>query len=149
MIKQLRVLPPSAYLKQSHCGPPWVQLIVPRVLELVYTTEATAGFARELGYQGSVFPCNEERRHCLRCELDAIYAKMYDLNRAELARILDAPQQSSPFPSLKQHEISDFGEYHTQRYVLQAFDALELGDIPNLNVSAASTRRTREHPDPP
>ena len=139
MIKQLPVLPPNAYLKQSHCGPPWVQLVVPRVLELVYTTEDIAGFARELGYQGSVFPCNEERRHCLRCELDAIYAKMYDLNRTELARILDAPSQSSSFPSLKQHEISDFGEYRTQRYVLQAFDALELGDIPNLNVSAAST----------
>ena len=132
IIKQLPVLPPDAYVKGSNCGPPWVHLIIPRVLELTYTTKDMAGFASSLGYQGSIFPWDEERRQCLRCELDAIYAEMYELNRAELAWILDAPLPSASFPSLKQHEITEFGEYRTQRLVLKAFDAMERGEMPSV-----------------
>ncbi len=63
IVKQLPVLPPAAYLKNSTCGRPWVQLIVPRVLELTYTSEEMAGFASGIGYHGPPFPWNEERRH--------------------------------------------------------------------------------------
>ena len=132
IVKQLPVLPPEAYLKESNCGQPWVQLVVPRVLELTYTSRELTGFANDLGYEGTPFSWNEERRHRLQCELDAIFAHMYRLNRDDLEWILDAPPPSSSFPSLKQKEISEFGEYRTQRYVLQAFDALEQGKTPNL-----------------
>ena len=131
ILKQLPVLPPEAYLEESTCGYPWVQLIVPRVLELTYTSEELAGFANDLGYEGPPFPWDEERRHFLRCELDAIFAHMYGLGRADLEWILDAPPPSSSFPSLKQNEMRDFGEYRTQRYVLQAFDSLERGEVPD------------------
>lgn len=132
IVKQLPVLPPEAHLEQSSCGLPWVQLIVPRVLELTYTSEEMGGFAKDLGYQGLPFPWNEENRLRLRCELDAIFAHMYGLDRPDLEWILDPPQPSLSFRALKEHEIKNFGEYRTQRYVLQAFDALTRGKIPDL-----------------
>ena len=132
VVKQLPILPPEAYLEESTCGYPWVQLIVPRVLELTYTSEEMFGFASELGFQGAPFPWNEKRRHCLRSELDSVFAQMYGLGRSDIEWILDAPHPSSSFPSLKQHEIQEYGEYRTQRFVLQAFDALALGENPDL-----------------
>ena len=136
IVKQLPVLPPEIYLEDSKCGCPWVQLIVPRVLELTYASEEMAGFAAELGYDGPPFLWDEQRRHCLRCELDAIFTHMYGLVRADLEWILDAPPPSSSFPLLKQHELKEFGEYRTQRYVLQAFDSLQRGEMPNLHSNA-------------
>ena len=54
IVKQLPVLPPETYLKESNCGGhPWVHLVVPRVLELTYTSEEMAGFASDLGYEGT------------------------------------------------------------------------------------------------
>ena len=89
-----------------------------------------------LAYAGPPFPWDEERGHFLRSELDAIFARMYGLNRADLDWILDAPPPSSSFPSLKQHEMREFGEYRTQRYVLRAFDLLERGHPLDLHASA-------------
>lgn len=132
IVKQLPVLPPDAYLEESNCGHSWVHLIVPRVLELTYTSEEMFGFANELGYHGPPFLWNEERRHHLRSELDAIFTHMYGLSRSDLKWILDAPPPSSSFPSLKQHEMKVFGEYRTQRLVLQAFELLECGQIPDV-----------------
>ena len=135
IVKQLPVLPPDMYLKETeYCRPSvYVQLIVPRVLELTYTSEEIGGFAADLGFDGPPFPWDDERRHCLRCELDAIFAQMYGLTRSDLEWILDAQAPSSSFPSLKQNEMRSFGEYRTERYVLQAFDSLEHGQIPNLS----------------
>ncbi len=132
IVKQLPVLPPDAYLRPSSTGLPYVQLIVPRVLELTYTSKEMEGFANDLGLAGPPFPWDEERRHCLRCELDAIFAQMYGLTRSDLEWILDAKAPSSSFPSLKHNEILAFGEYRTQRHVLQAFDSIERGFAPDL-----------------
>ena len=132
IVKQLPVLPPEAFLKKSNYGQPYVQLIVPRVLELTYTSIEMTGFASDLGFHGPPFPWNEERRHCLKCELDAIFAHMYGLDRPELEWILDAPEPNSSFPLLKSHEMDEFGEYRTKRYVLSAFDLLDRGEAPEL-----------------
>ena len=132
IIKQLPVLKPETYLQESRCGPPYVQLVVPRVLELTYTSREMEGFAHDLGYEGPPFAWNEERRHALRSELDAIFAHMYGLDRSDLEWILDARPPSASFATLKRNEIKAFGEYRTQRLVLQAFDALARGDEPSL-----------------
>ena len=137
ILKQLPILPPDRYLKESDCGHRYVQMIVPRVLELSYTSEELAGFANDLGYQGPPFPWNEEHRHHLRSELDAIFAHMYGLSRSDLEWILDAGAPSLSFPSLKQNEMKEFGEYRTQRFVLKAFDQLESGQAPNLDDTGA------------
>ncbi|WP_016854811.1 Eco57I restriction-modification methylase domain-containing protein [Halomonas smyrnensis] len=124
IIKQLPVLPPEAYDKES------LDYIVPRVLELTYTSHDLAPFARDLGYECAPFGWDSERRHQLRCELDAYYAHLYGLTRDELRYILDPADVMGPdypsvtFPGLKRKEIAEFGEYRTQRRVLEAFDAL-------------------------
>ena len=133
IVRQLPVLPPDTYLKEGSTGHPYVHLSIPRVLELTYTSEKMEDFAVDLDFDGRPFPWDEERRHCLRCELDAIFAQMHGLTRSDLEWILDARAPSLSFPSLKQNEMRSFGEYRTQRYVLQALDSLEHGQIPNLN----------------
>ena len=137
IVKQLPVLPPEAYLEEVRPGLKFAELVVPRVLELTYTADDLQGFARDLGYQGPPFPWEDRRRHILQCELDAIFAHMYELDRSELEWILDAPPPSSSFPALKRNEVSEFGEYRTQRYVLQAYDQLERGEIPNFEGASA------------
>ena len=132
IVKQLPVLPPETYLENTVPGLKYLELVVPRVLELTYTATDLEGFARDLGYQGPPFPWDDDRRHRLRCELDAIFSHMYRLDRADLEWILDAPPPSSSFPGLKRNEINEFGEYRTQRYVLHAYDQLARGELPNL-----------------
>ncbi len=132
ILKQLPVLPPEAYLRQSGCRERYVLLVIPRVLELSYTSRDLQGFARGLGYEGEPFVWNEERRHRLRCELDAIYAEMYGLDRSDLEHILEAPEPGTSFPTLKSKEIKEFDEYRTKTYVLEAFDRLQRGEDPSL-----------------
>ena len=133
IVKQLPVLPPEAYLESTPAGLTWAESIVPRVLELTYTAWDLQSFAQDLGYKGEPFSWDKERRHRLKCELDAIYAHMYQLDRDDLEWILDAPAPSASFPGLKRNEMQQFGEYRTQRYVLQAYDQLARGELPDLN----------------
>ena len=67
---------------------------------------------------------------------------MYGLTRSDLEWILDAPPPSSSFPSLKQNEMKEFGEYRTQRLVLQAYDILKRGETLNLQVDTKLSSTT-------
>jgi hypothetical protein len=57
--------------------------------------------------------------------------RLFGLTRDELRFILDTANVCGPdypsetFPVLKNNEIRQFGEYRTQRLVLEAWDALE------------------------
>jgi hypothetical protein len=121
-IKQFPMIPPYAY---GGNGPAF---IVPRVLELVYTSTAMQPFARDLDYDGPPFAWDPGRRAHLRAELDAYYARLYGLTRDELRYILDPTDVCGPgYPSetfrvLKEREIKEFGEYRTARLVLDAWD---------------------------
>ncbi len=127
--KQLPVLPPSCYTEAD------LAFIVPRVLELTYTAYDLKSWAEDLGYNGEPFPWNPERRAQRRAELDAYYARMYRLSRDELRYILDpsdvmgADYPSETFRVLKNNEVREFGEYRTQRLVLDAWDRLESGEL--------------------
>ena len=74
--------------------------------------------------------CLPDRRALLRAELDAYYAHLYGLTRDELRYILDPADLMGPdYPSetfrvLKKNELKEFGEYRTQRLVLEAWDRL-------------------------
>ena len=136
IVKQLPVLPPEAYVENSLVGgddTPWVHLIVPRVVELTYTANDLSGFAEDIGYDGPPFRWDAERRHQLQCELDAIFAHLYRIDRDELVWMLDASHPGASFPTLKRNEIEAFGEYRTQRYVLRAYDQLARGQLPDLS----------------
>lgn len=133
IVKQFPVLPPEAYLEESPCGGEWVGLIVPRALELTYTSWEMRPFALDLGYDGSPFVWDEGRRHRLKSELDAIFAHVYGLERDDLEYILDAPAPSASFTTLKRNEIQEFGEYRTRRYALAAYDQIARGETPDLS----------------
>lgn len=128
--EQLPILPPTAYTKDD------LAFIVPRVLELTYTSHAMAPFARDLGYDGAPFAWDEDRRAQLRSELDAWYALAYGLTRDELRYVLDpkdvmgADYPSETFRVLQKNEIAKYGEYRTQRLVLAAYDA-QVAAAPN------------------
>jgi hypothetical protein len=109
-VSQLPVLPPDAYTPED------LRFIVPRVLELVYTSWDMKPFADDVwreadeglravirphpptpspaalgeGIPFPPFTWNEERRAILRAELDAYYARLYGLTRKQLRYILDA-----------------------------------------------------------
>jgi hypothetical protein len=124
VVKQLPVIPPEAYTPEN------IEFISSRVLELVYTAWDMQPFAQDMGYDGEPFIWDSQRRALLRAELDAYYAKLYRLTRDELRYILDpADVYGSDFPSetfrvLKNNEIKQFGEYRTQRLVLEAWDRM-------------------------
>lgn len=126
--KQLPFLAPHQYSDED------VDFITPRVLELTYVSRDLEPWAKSLGFEGGVFTFNAERRALLRAELDAYYAKLYGLERDELRFILD-PQSIRPgYPSetfsvLRRSEERDFGEYRTQRLVMEAWDKLETGRL--------------------
>jgi hypothetical protein len=83
-----------------------------------------------LGYDGAPFPFDPERRAQLRAELDAYYARLYGLTREDLCYTLDpasvmgADYPSETFRVLQDNELREFGEYRTQRLVLEAWDRL-------------------------
>ncbi|WP_245912338.1 hypothetical protein [Brunnivagina elsteri] len=124
ILKQLPVISPETYTQED------INFIAPRVLELVYTAWDMQPFAKDMGYNGEPFIWNSERRAILRSELDAYYAKLYGLTRDELRYILDptdvygADFPSETFRVLKNNEIKKFGEYRTQRLVLEAWDKM-------------------------
>jgi len=140
-LKQLPVLPPDTYARpcpwnspltpdssrmSRHASPVTSQAspvtlaawLLPRVLELTYTAWDLQPFARDCGYDGPPFRWDEERRFLLRCELDAAYFHLYGIARDDVAYILET------FPIVKRKEIARYGEFRTQRVILEVYDAM-------------------------
>ena len=121
-LKQFPILPPDAYSQAD------LDFIVPRVLELTYTSHSLRGWAADLGHDGPPFPFDPDRRALLRAELDAHYARLYGLTRDELRYILDPADTHGPdypsetFRGLKNNDLRLHGHYRTQTLVLQAWD---------------------------
>lgn len=126
--KQLPFLSPAQYSELD------IEFIASRVLELTYVAQDLAPWAHCLGFDKKPFEFNSGRRMLLVAELDAYYAKLYGLDREALCFILD-PQSVKPgYPSetfsvLKRSEEREFGEYRTQRLVLEAWDKLDSGEL--------------------
>ena len=118
------MVPPSSF------GDASLEFILSKIIELTYTSNALKNWAEDLGYGGPPFSFDPERRALLRAELDAFYTHLYGLNRDELRYILDPADVMGPdYPSetfrvLKTNEMRQFGEYRTQRMVLEAWDRL-------------------------
>lgn len=126
--KQLPNLPPDRYAQAD------LAFIIPRVLELTYTTHDLAPWAQDLGYDTSPFVFDPDRRALLRAELDVYYARLYGLTRDELRYILDpADVMGEDYPSetfrvLKNNEIKAFDEYRTQSLIMREFDRMTLAE---------------------
>ncbi|MHB8870190.1 MAG: Eco57I restriction-modification methylase domain-containing protein, partial [Thermoleophilia bacterium] len=118
--EQLPVLPPSTY---SACAA-WsldetvADWMLPRVLELVYTSWALESFARDCGFSCPPFVWDDERRLQLRCELDAAFFHLYGLERDDVEYVMDT------FPIVRRKDEAQFGEYRTKRVVIGEYDHL-------------------------
>ncbi|MCX5373914.1 DNA methyltransferase [Streptomyces sp. NBC_00103] len=110
-IKQLPVPTPtqlSAY----------VTFIVPRVLELAYTSTDMASLATHLGDTGSPFRWHEPRRQQIRAELDALFFHLYGISREDADYILDT------FPIVRRKDEAKYGSYRTKELILAEYDRM-------------------------
>lgn len=129
-LKQFPVLPPSAFSLQD------LDLVHSHVLELIYTSGAMKPWAEDLGYSGQPFAWDADRRARLRAELDVFFARKYGLTDEELCYVLDpakvkgADYPSETFRVLKEKETRLYGEYRTERLVLDAWKQTEAGAAP-------------------
>ncbi|MDE0218322.1 MAG: N-6 DNA methylase [Spirochaetaceae bacterium] len=119
-MRQLPALPPGAYATRA----PWAPSIrmrdwlLPRILELSYTTWDWKAFAEDCGDDGPPFIWDSKRRFLLRCEIDGAFFHLYGMSRDDTAYVLDT------FPVLERSETREHGEYWTKRAVLETYDAL-------------------------
>lgn len=118
-----------------------LSFIVTRALELAYVSHDMKGIYDEVvgvsqGYdsrssgRGSPYAFELPRRHILKSELDAYIGHLWGLTRDEMRFILDPKELMGPdypsetFRGLRDAEIKEFGEYRTQRLVLEAWDRI-------------------------
>jgi len=119
-LKQLPVLPPEAYQQPAAWSPDetLADWILPRVLELVYTSWDMQPFARDCGYEGSPFGWDEERRFQLRCELDAAFFHLYGMGAEDVEYVMET------FPIVRRKDEARWGEYRTKRVLLEEYDRM-------------------------
>jgi len=109
IIEQLPIIPFKKWLN-------YIDIVKDKCIELIYTSYELESFADDCGYTGKPFKWNEERRMQIKCEIDAIYALLYGLEKEELEYIIET------FPIIKKTEIEQNGEYRTKRLILENYD---------------------------
>ena len=92
--------------------------IVPRVVELTYTANDITAFARDLGWSGSAFAWDSQRRAGIKAELDAAFFHLYGISRADSQFILES------FHALQRSEEREHGAFRTKDAVLDVYDAI-------------------------
>ena len=128
IVEQLPVVPPDVY-RETRFGPKTAAEIVREaVLELTYTADDMAPFARDLGYvddDGNVkppFPWNEDRRLNLRAKLDAVFFHLYGVTDREDIRYV-----YSTFPIVERQETAAYDRYRSRDLCLSWTNALAAG----------------------
>jgi hypothetical protein len=121
VLKQLPLLAPTDYGRTAAwSGTSTVgEWLLPRVLELTYTSWELEGFGRDFGYEGPPFRWDSERRFLLRCELDAAFFHLYGIARDDVDYIMDT------FPIVKRKDEEVHGHYRTKDQILDIYDRLQ------------------------
>lgn len=123
-LHQLPVFSPKDFSKSD------IEFVVPRIVELTYTSNSMSQFARDLNFDCAPFKWDDSRRASIRAELDAWSAVKYGVSKMDLKYILDpAEAMGADFPSetfrvLKNKEVSQSGKFLTAQRVLSNFDEL-------------------------
>lgn len=89
-----------------------------RVIELAYTTYDMSSFGADLGYVGSPFRWDEDRRQQIRAELDALFFHLYGISREDADYILDT------FPIVRRKDEAKYGSYRTKELILAEYDRM-------------------------
>jgi hypothetical protein len=120
IVEQLACPVPAIFEEPAGWAPgrTLAEFVVPRVLELSYTSYRIAGYARDLGDDGPPFRWDPARREQMRAELDGAMFHVYGLTRAETEHVLDS------FFVVRKYEMRDHGEFRTRRLVLERYDAM-------------------------
>jgi len=126
--KQLPFLAPDAYSEVD------IKFISQRVGVLTYVANDLSDWANDIGIDREPYSYDLSPRAIAQAELDAYYAKLYGVSRNELQFILDPESIKPGYPSetfgaLKRAEMKKYGEFRTQRLVLEAWDKLECGEL--------------------
>jgi len=133
ILEQLPIIPPHAYT------PALLDFILPRVLELTYTAWDLQPFAQDVGWDGPPFIWDEERRFLMRCELDALYFHLYQIQRQDVNYIMET------FPIVKRKDEAAHGEYRTKQVILKMYD--QMAALPKMAVPAPKDETTYDVPD--
>jgi hypothetical protein len=106
---------------------PHLPFIVPRVLELVYTSSDMSPFARDLDDTGEPFAWDPDRRASLRAELDALFFRVYGIDdRDDVAYITGALQAGAD--SLERGESQGEDNRRAGELALAAYDRMTEAD---------------------
>ena len=156
--KQIPVLHPEVFDQPVPWGPSGRLMrdwLLPRVIELTYTTMDLEPFAGDCGWALPPFRWDEERRFLLRCELEAAFFHLYlpadergnwrsprqedgtgpdeaPEHLAELTRHFPTPRDAvdhivETFPIVRRKDETRYGEYRTKRVILDLYDAMLTG----------------------
>ncbi|RAO19434.1 Eco57I restriction-modification methylase domain-containing protein [Micromonospora noduli] len=120
LLAQLPILPPERL--GAHHG-----AIVPRVLELLFTTWDMMPFARDLRDNGSPFRWEERRRAMIRAELDALFFHLYEIHRDDVDYIMET------FPIVRRKDEAKFGTYRTKELILAEYDRMAAAGVSLTN----------------
>ena len=110
------------------------EIVREATLELTYTSNDMAEFARDMGYvdgSGKVkppFKWDEDRRRMLRGKLDAVYFHMYGITDRDDVRYV-----YSTFGIIEREETEVYGRYLSRDLCLAWISALAAGD-PDANI---------------
>ena len=171
--KQIPVLHPDVFdepVPWGTSGKSMRDWLLPRVLELTYTTWDLEPFAGDCGWTGPPFRWDEERRFLLRCELEAAFFHLYlpandrgdwqsprqengtghdeaPEHLAELTRHFPTPRDAvdyivETFPIVRRKDETRYGEYRTKRVILDLYDAMLTG------IATGEPYRTVVNPPP-
>jgi hypothetical protein len=106
---------------------PHLPFIVPRVLELVYTSSDMGPFSRDLDDTGDPFAWDPDRRASLRAELDAFFFRVYGIDdRDDAEYIIDTLQAGAD--GLERSESQGDDSRRAGKLVLAAYDRMTEAD---------------------
>jgi hypothetical protein len=129
IVEQLPVIPKAAFIATHFGSKSAADIVRPVVLELSYTANDLAPFARDMGHvdaKGNVkapFTWNERRRLELRAKLDAVFFHLYGVTKRDDVRYI-----YSTFPIVEEQETREHGRYLSRDLCLAWISALAAGD---------------------
>lgn len=128
IVEQLPVVPPDRFDAVRFGAKTAGEIVREAVLELTYTADDMAPFARDMGHvaaDGTVpppFAWNDERRLHLRARLDAVFFHLYGVTDRDDVRYV-----FSTFPIVERHDRAAWGDYRSCELCLAYMNALAAG----------------------
>jgi hypothetical protein len=110
VVKQLAVVGYKTYSESIKSK------IVSNVSNLLVNSDDLIDLSYDLGLNGKINNWSSKKRFQLQCELDAIYAHLYGLEKEEMEYILET------FPVVKRKDIAKYGSYRTKETILKLYD---------------------------